>query len=67
VDALDVVGIATDYCVRATALDAAREGFATQVLAGLTAGVSPATTQDALDALRDAGVGLKGSPAAAGS
>ena len=63
VDALDVVGIATDYCVRATALDAAREGFATQVLAGMTAGVSPATTQDALDALRAAGVGLSGSPA----
>ena len=67
VDALDVVGIATDYCVRATALDAAREGFATQVLADMTAGVSPATTQDALDALRAAGVGLTGSPAAVGS
>jgi len=67
VDALDVVGIATDYCVRATALDAAREGFATQVLLGMTAGVSPATTQDALGALRDAGVRLTGSPAAADS
>jgi len=67
VDALDVVGIATDYCVRATALDAAREGFATQVLLGMTAGVSPATTHDALAALRDAGVGLTGSPAAADS
>ena len=66
VNALDVVGIATDYCVRATALDAAREGFATQVLLGMTAGVSPVTTQEALDALRDAGVGLTGSPAAAG-
>src|SRR4051812_21292766 len=32
VDAVDVVGIATDHCVRATALDAAREGFATTVL-----------------------------------
>jgi nicotinamidase/pyrazinamidase len=66
VNALDVVGIATDYCVRATALDAAREGFSTQVLLGMTAGVSPVTTQEALDALRDAGVGLTGSPAAAG-
>jgi nicotinamidase/pyrazinamidase len=66
VDALDVVGVATDYCVRATALDAAREGFATQVLLGMTAGVSPATTRDALSALRDAGVTLTGSPAAAG-
>ena len=65
VDALDVVGIATDYCVRATALDAAREGFATQVLLGMTAGVSPVTTQEALGALRDAGVALAGSPPAA--
>src|SRR6516162_3419535 len=63
VDALDVVGIATDYCVRATALDAARAGFATQVLLGLTAGVDPVTTQEALDALRAAGVTLTGTPA----
>src|SRR3954465_1248803 len=32
---VDVVGIATDHCVRATALDAAREGFTTQVLLDL--------------------------------
>ena len=37
---VDVVGIATDHCVRATALDAAREGFATTVLLDLTAGVA---------------------------
>ena len=65
VDVLDVVGIATDYCVRATALDATREGFATQVLLGMTAGVSPATTQEAIQALRGAGVRLTGSTAAA--
>jgi nicotinamidase/pyrazinamidase len=65
VDALDVVGIATDYCVRATALDAARAGFATRVLLGLTAGVGPATTRDAVDALRGAGVELLGAPAVA--
>jgi nicotinamidase/pyrazinamidase len=41
VDAVDVCGIATDYCVRATALDAARAGFAVRVLEGLTAAVSP--------------------------
>lgn len=39
---LDVVGIATDHCVRATALDGAREGFAVHVLEGLTAAVNPA-------------------------
>ena len=32
VDQVDVCGIATDYCVRATALDAARAGFRTTVL-----------------------------------
>jgi nicotinamidase/pyrazinamidase len=62
VDALDVAGIATDYCVRATALDAARGGFATRVLLGLTAGVDPVTTEEALAALREAGAELTGSP-----
>jgi len=42
VDAVDVCGIATDHCVRATALDAAREGFVVRVLEGLTAAVTPA-------------------------
>lgn len=40
VDEVDVCGIATDYCVRATALDAAAEGFAVTVLERLTAAVS---------------------------
>ncbi|MDP9429420.1 MAG: isochorismatase family protein [Actinomycetota bacterium] len=60
VDAVDVVGIATDHCVRATALDAVGEGFATRVLLPLTAGVSEATTDAALDQLRAAGVELEG-------
>ncbi|MDQ3157727.1 MAG: isochorismatase family protein [Actinomycetota bacterium] len=41
VQAVDVCGIATDYCVRATALDATGEGFAVTVLERLTAAVSP--------------------------
>jgi nicotinamidase/pyrazinamidase len=53
---VDVAGIATDYCVRATAADAARAGFATRVLLDLTAGVDPATTATALDDLRERGV-----------
>ena len=60
VDAVDVVGIATDHCVRATALDAVGEGFATRVLLPLTAGVSEATTDAALEQLRTAGVQLEG-------
>ncbi len=59
---VDVVGIATDHCVRATALDAAREGFRTHVLLDLTAGVAAATTERALEELRAAGVELTGKP-----
>jgi nicotinamidase/pyrazinamidase len=64
VDEVDIVGIATDHCVRATALDAAREGFATTVLLDLTAGVAPDTTEAALAELREAGVTLVGTTAA---
>ena len=56
VDEVDVVGIATDYCVKATAADAAAEGFRTRVLLDLTAGVAPTSTAEAVDALRSAGV-----------
>jgi len=58
VDEVDIVGIATDYCVRATALDAARAGFNTRVLVDLTAGVSPDSTAAALAEMRGAGVEL---------
>jgi nicotinamidase/pyrazinamidase len=59
---VDVVGIATDYCVYATAADAAKAGFRTTVLLNLTAGVDPETTAAATDKLRAAGVTLTGSP-----
>ncbi|MEV5969711.1 isochorismatase family protein [Streptomyces sp. NPDC051921] len=62
---VDVVGIATDHCVRATALDAAREGFRTHVLLDLTAGVAKETTDRALEDLREAGVELTGKPVVA--
>lgn len=62
VDAVDVVGIATDHCVRATALDAVAAGFATTVLLDLTAGVARATVDSALTELREAGVALTGEP-----
>lgn len=62
IDEVDVVGLATDHCVRATALDAAREGFRTQVLLDLTAGVTPETTERALEELRAAGIELTGKP-----
>jgi nicotinamidase/pyrazinamidase len=56
IDSVDVVGIATDYCVRATALDAVRGGFATRVLLGLTAGVAAESTTAAVSEMREAGV-----------
>jgi nicotinamidase/pyrazinamidase len=56
VDHVAVAGIATDYCVRATAADAAANGFAARVLLGLTAGVDPGTTAEAIDALATAGI-----------
>lgn len=59
---VDVVGIATDHCVRATALDAAKAGFRTRVLLDLTAGVTPRTTEAALAEMREAGVELLGRP-----
>ena len=59
---VEVVGIATDHCVRATALDAAKEGFATTVLLDLTAGVAAATTAAALTQFETAAVATKGSP-----
>jgi nicotinamidase/pyrazinamidase len=58
VDLVEVCGIATDHCVRATALDALREGFTTTVLLDLTAGVLPWTTELAVAEMRDAGVAL---------
>ena len=61
VDAVDVVGIATDHCVRATALDAVGNGFQTRVLLPLTAAVAEASAEAALDQLRTAGVRLEGS------
>jgi nicotinamidase/pyrazinamidase len=62
VTAVDLVGIATDYCVVATALDAAREGFDTTVLLDHTAGIAATTVDAALKRMRDAGVRVEGTP-----
>jgi putative nicotinate phosphoribosyltransferase len=53
---IDVVGIATDHCVRATALDALKERFSVRVLRDLVAGVAPETSDAALAEMADAGV-----------
>ena len=59
---VELVGIATDHCVRATALDAKAEGFETTVLLDLTAGVAEGTTAAALEELRTASIVTTGSP-----
>jgi nicotinamidase/pyrazinamidase len=62
IEQVDIAGIATDHCVRATALDAAQEGFETTVLLDLTAGVARKTIEAALAAMNDAGIHLVGEP-----
>ena len=56
VDEIDIVGLATDYCVRATATDAVKSGLAARVLLDLTAGVAQETTTKAVEDMRAAGV-----------
>jgi nicotinamidase/pyrazinamidase len=56
VDQVDIAGVATDYCVLATAADAVQAGFDTRVLLALTAGVDPDSTAKAIEDMRSAGV-----------
>ena len=60
IDAVDVVGIATDHCVRATALEARAAGFAVRVLLPLTAGVAPETTERAIAQMIEVGAEVVG-------
>lgn len=55
---VDIVGLATDYCVRATALDARTHGFGVRLLDGLHAGVAPASSETAVAELAVAGVDM---------
>ncbi len=56
VEAVDVVGLATDHCVRATALAAVAEGFDTSVLLEHCAGVAADSTAAAVTEMAAAGV-----------
>jgi regulation of enolase protein 1 (concanavalin A-like superfamily)/nicotinamidase-related amidase len=60
VTTVDVCGLTTDYCVRATALDAAADGFAVTVLLDLTAAVAPDRLEPVLDEFAAAGVAVPG-------
>ena len=53
---LVVYGLATDYCVMATAIDAAADGYKVVVIEGLCRGVAPDTTLKALEAMRAKGI-----------
>jgi nicotinamidase/pyrazinamidase len=58
---VDVTGIATDYCVRASALDALHDGRGVRILTDLVAGVAEESSRRALDELSAAGAVLAGS------
>jgi len=60
IEQVDIAGIATDHCVRATALDSAEAGFGTTVLLDLTAGVARRTIEAALAVMSEAGIHLSG-------
>jgi nicotinamidase/pyrazinamidase len=55
IDSLTVAGLATDYCVRATALDALDNGFAVTVDSAGSRGIDPGDSARALDEVRAAG------------
>lgn len=59
VDEVVVVGIATEHCVRATALDAISAGYDTTVLRDYVVGIDDDAAADALEELADAGVEVK--------
>ena len=58
---VDVTGIATDHCVRASALDAIAHGRRVRILTDLIAGVAPAPSEAALADLAHAGAELASS------
>ena len=62
IESLDIVGIATDHCVAATAADALSNGYATRVLGGLTAAVDDARGEESLATLADQGAIVEGTP-----
>ena len=56
IDEVDVVGIATDHCVLASAMDSKSHGLKVRVISSLTAGVSETSTEAAIDQMIDNGI-----------
>jgi nicotinamidase/pyrazinamidase len=63
IDHIDICGLATDFCVRATALDARRNAFQVRVLVNLCAAVNEATGLQALEEMKAAGCQLQAATA----
>jgi len=59
IDRVTVVGLATDYCVKNTALDALREGFQVSVDTSAARGVDPEDAGRAIEELRAAGAEIR--------
>jgi nicotinamidase/pyrazinamidase len=55
---IDIAGIATDYCVRASALDALQHGREVRIITDLVAGVAPESSREALAEMSRAGADL---------
>jgi nicotinamidase/pyrazinamidase len=58
VTSIDVAGLATDYCVLASSLDAKKSGFEVAVLTDLMAGVAAESSENALEQMNEAGCRL---------
>ena len=63
IDHIDVCGIATDYCVRASALDAKKNEFQVRVLVNLCAAVNEESGQKALEEMKAAGIQIQAATA----
>ena len=59
IEKLLIFGLATDYCVKATAIHAADAGFKVTVIEGLSRGVAPDTTAKALEEMKAKGITIK--------
>ena len=53
---VDIVGLAFDHCVKATAIDSAKNGFETRVLSNLTAAVTPGNKSIVSDEMKSHGI-----------
>jgi nicotinamidase/pyrazinamidase len=62
IESLDIVGIATDHCVAATAADALERGYSTRILGALTAAVDVSRGAECLAALAASGAVVEGAP-----